>query len=81
MIADLLLELGQIVFVRDSAGVLPVEGSAPAWVRELWPAAASTRLLVPERDSPFLQNFLLDAVAFWECEVSGRVESGTWSER
>ncbi len=81
MIAELLFELGQIVFVRDSAGVLSVEGSAPAWVHELWPTAASTRILVPERDSPFLQNFLLDAVAFWETEVSGRVESGTWSER
>ena len=81
MIAQLFSQLGQVVLVYDAAAGLRVEGGWPAWFPDLWPVAAANGFFEPGRDSLFLENFLVDAVGFWETMVPGRLESGSWSER
>ena len=81
MTEALLAVLELAVFVRADDGTLYLSGAAPAWVQELWPQVMDTGSLDPARDSPFLENFLIDADAYWQTEVPGRIESGTWRER
>ena len=80
MTADLLATLNLAVFVREPAGPLRLHGTPPHWVGELWPVVLRGRVLDPQRDSPFLENFLIDAQEFWSNGLPGRIESGTWSE-
>lgn len=81
MTEALLAVLELAVFVRADDGTLYLSGAAPGWVQELWPQVMDTGSLDPSRDSPFLENFLIDADAYWQTEVPGRIESGTWRER
>ncbi len=80
MTAKLLATLNLAVFVRGPAGSLRLHGTPPHWVGELWPALLDDRMLDPQRDSPFLENFLIDAQEFWSNGLPGRIESGKWSE-
>ena len=81
MTAALLAALDLVVLERGPAGTLTVTGQAPTWLPAVWPAVAGSGCLEPSRDSPFLENFLVDAEEFWASGIPGRMESGTWQER
>ena len=83
ILSELLLqEEGYSVFENIGEGVLRPIGSLPAWFLELFgdvsgPEGAA-RLA---EESPFLENFLVDAGEFWESAAAGRIHSGAWIER
>ena len=77
--AALALEaLGLVVFLRDDAGALRLHSNPPDWLRAIWPAAATTgNLSAVSEQSPFLENFLIDAEECWRAG-EGRARSGPW---
>lgn len=74
--------LGYALFVRDESGKLRIEGDAPEWLAQLWPAVATRGAELPVSDaSPFLENFLIDADECWRAGGARRAESGPWVEQ
>ncbi len=79
--ADLLAVLEVAVLERPVAGELRLVGAVPEWFLRFRPEAASRAGTLPEAlGSPFLENFLADAEAFWDSNASGRLKSGLWTE-
>jgi signal transduction histidine kinase len=73
--------LGSALFVREESGALRLSGSAPEWLRRLWPTVASPDADLPLAEaSPFLENFLVDAGECWAAGGSNRAQSGPWIE-
>lgn len=70
--ADLIAALEFAVFERDAGGRLRLLGSPPAWFAALCPTG--------DVSFPFLDNFLVDAEAFWTDAAGGRLKSGIWIE-
>lgn len=77
-----LRQLGYVLLERHKADRFSLASPAPHWFTELWPAStdASGPFAVAE-NSPFLDNFLIDAEAFWQVPQAGYTESGTWIEK
>jgi signal transduction histidine kinase len=73
--------LGFAIFVRDRSGALRLEGTAPDWLRSIWPELKKGALLPTEKASPFLENFLVDASTCWEAGGETRSRSGPWIEQ
>ena len=74
--------LGFAIFVRDHSDALRLEGTAPDWLRSIWPELKTEGALLPtEKASPFLENFLVDASACWEAGGETRSRSGPWIEQ
>jgi len=74
--------LGFAIFVRDHSGALRLEGTAPDWLRSIWPELKTEGGLLPtEKASPFLENFLIDASTCWEAGGETRSRSGPWIEQ
>ena len=66
---------------RSGGDFLPVSG-LPAWFGELWPDAANDSGPIPlSQQSPFLENFLLEAEEFWNSPGSTACQSETWIEK
>jgi len=79
--ADLLAVLEIAVFERPAAGELRPIGAVPEWLVRFRPEAASgTGTSSDALESPFLENFLIDAEGFWASNASGRLKSGLWTE-
>jgi signal transduction histidine kinase/CheY-like chemotaxis protein/HPt (histidine-containing phosphotransfer) domain-containing protein len=57
-------------------------GNCPAWCRDVFEISsdAGRRIRVAD-DSPFLENFLVDAEEFWSTKSEGSASSGNWIER
>jgi signal transduction histidine kinase len=80
--AAALATLGYALFVREAEDSLRLEGAAPSWLRQLWPALAESGARFPVADaSPFLENFLIDAEECWRAGGDQRARSGPWIER
>ena len=74
--------LGFAVFVRDQSGALLLQGDSPEWLCSIWPELKTAGAALPvDKTSPFLENFLVDAVASWRAGGSQRVRSGPWIEQ
>ncbi len=71
--------LGIAVFVHAS-GALRVNGKPPDWLRSIWPNLTAPDATLPA-NSPFLENFLIDARACWAADGDKRVRSGAWAEQ
>jgi hypothetical protein len=72
--------LGLVLFVRQPSGTIRLAGAPPEWLSRLWPSMRFPGAeLVPE-DSPFLENFLVDAELCWS-SGAGRTKSGPWVEQ
>jgi signal transduction histidine kinase len=71
--------LGIAVFVHSS-GALRVNGTAPDWLQSIWPDLTASDATLPG-NSPFLENFLIDARACWAAGGDKRVRSGAWAEQ
>ncbi len=79
--AGVLQALDLAVFQRDDRGRLRLTSRAPAWLRALWPQAASRRGALEPATAPFLENFLVDAAACWQAGGDSQAASGPWVER
>lgn len=81
LIVDLLEALDIAALLWTGEDRFRLLGKAPGWLVELWPGIVEQPSdLLPCETFPFLANFLLDAVQFWEQGSGGRLESGIWSE-
>jgi signal transduction histidine kinase len=80
-ISAILEALGFVIFLRDETGALLLAGEPPVWLRRLWPAVDAPDATLPVADSPFLENFLVDAVECWREGTGRRCQSGPWRER
>lgn len=82
LLTELLAALDVMVvewLLDDSYTVI---GTAPAWFVWLYrEAAANPQALRMELTSPFLENFLVDAAAFWQEGRPGLLKSGSWEEK
>jgi signal transduction histidine kinase len=81
--ADFVLEaLGFALFVRAKDGALHAVGTAPDWLRQLWPSLGIPDAALPIADaSPFFENFLIDAEECWLVGGERRALSGPWIEQ
>jgi len=78
---DLFELLDILVLERSHDGTYGPVGSIPGWFTHLFPdATAHDSPLLPGEWSPFLENYLFDANAFWEKNERGRSFSGPWIE-
>ena len=78
---ELLAALEVAVLEQKPAGTLRPIGTVPEWFRRFRPAAVSApETLGKALDSPFLENFLIDADGFWKYRGPGRLRSGLWTE-
>src|SRR5579864_278810 len=60
---------------------LPV-AELPKWFSEIWTEAGKSSGLIPlSWQSPFLENFMLEAEAFWNSPGSTACQSETWIEK
>jgi hypothetical protein len=79
--AELLAALEVTVLERPAAGELRLIGRTPDWFARFRPEARSgSGTFSDALGSPFLENFLVDAEAFWASNTSGRLKSGLWTE-
>jgi signal transduction histidine kinase len=80
--AAVLEALGFALLVRGENGSLRLSGTAPDWLRQLWPALGKSEAEFPIADaSPFFENFLIDAEECWRTAGDQRARSGPWIER
>jgi hypothetical protein len=70
--AEVIAALDIALLEREAGGRLRVVGVPPAWFARLCPNDSVS--------FPFLDNFLIDAEAFWSEAGAGRLRSGIWTE-
>lgn len=81
----LLASQGHALFEHLGEGSFRPIGAYPDWCRRIWGEAApadatdATSLRLAEA-APFLENFLVDAAAYWESHTEGSLQSGNWIE-
>jgi len=57
-------------------------GEAPDWLEEMWgPASGREKAIHVGEQSPFLENFLVDADSYWNSKREEALSSGIWTER
>jgi signal transduction histidine kinase/CheY-like chemotaxis protein len=76
-----LAEMGfALLEYRGRGAFLPV-AKLPPWFLEIWgDLQTATSLVTLAEKSPFLENFLLDAEAFWDSPNAPECQSETWVE-
>src|ERR1700691_862638 len=77
-----LADQGYALFESLGDGDFSAVGDCPAWCREIFAIQSETgkRNRLAE-NSPFLENFLVDAEEFWNTKSEGSASSGNWTER
>jgi hypothetical protein len=78
--SDLLAALEVVVLEQEPERSLHLVGKPPEWFTRFRPGAGSSTGGRVTLDSPFLDNFLMDAEAFWMSDGAGRLRSGLWTE-
>jgi signal transduction histidine kinase/CheY-like chemotaxis protein/HPt (histidine-containing phosphotransfer) domain-containing protein len=75
-----LREQGYAVLEPQPDGSFTLVSDAPSWFRGIFgPAGPRGRVSLDK--SPFLENFLVDAQAFWKAGLEEACASGTWIEQ
>src|SRR5271163_89506 len=73
---------GYALFEAVGEGAFRPVGRPPDWCEEMWGAAsAREKTLRLAEQSPFLENFLVDADSFWNSKRKTALNSGVWVER
>lgn len=73
---------GYALFESHGKGAFSSLGDCPAWCRNLFDLQSRNAKRIRLADnSPFLENFLVDAESFWNSKSNGSVSSGNWIER
>jgi PAS domain S-box-containing protein len=81
LLSELVTSLNIAVLEHAESGRFRVVGTLPEWCETVYPELAAASDDLPLRDlSPVLDNFLIDAVAFWQRGGAGRLPSGPWNE-
>lgn len=82
LLKDLLSALDLMVLERKDSGKYEAVGQPPEWFRWIYPNSWSEESGINlHHSSPFLENFLIDAEAFWAKNASGQLRSGSWEEK
>jgi signal transduction histidine kinase/CheY-like chemotaxis protein/HPt (histidine-containing phosphotransfer) domain-containing protein len=77
-----LADQGYALFEHVGDGAFRPVGRPPDWCEEMWGAASGREKTVQlAEQSPFLENFLVDADSFWNSKRKEAVNSGVWVER
>jgi signal transduction histidine kinase/DNA-binding response OmpR family regulator len=73
---------GYALFEALGDGEFVALGNCPAWCRDVFEIQSESgkRNRLAE-NSPFLENFLVDAEEFWNSKSEGSAASGNWTER
>jgi len=81
-LAEFFHELGFVLLEHRGEGRFALLSTATLWLTELWGVQQTgpTEILVAEK-SLFLENFLLEADAFWASNRGGLCQSETWTEK
>lgn len=75
-------EMGFALLECGSGGDFVAVAGLPKWFTELWPSAANGSGPIPlSQQSPFLDNFMLEAEEFWNSPSSAVCQSETWIEK
>ena len=74
-----LADQGYALFESLGDGDFSVAGDCPAWCRDAFVVQSGERVRLAE-NSPFLENFLVDAEEFWNTKSEGSASSGNWIE-
>ncbi len=73
---------GYALFEYTGNGVFHPIGEYPKWCENLWKGAlARDKSIRLAEASPLLENFLIDAEAFWNSNREGSTNSPVWIER
>jgi len=80
--ASFLADQGYALFECLGQGQFSAVGGYPDWCEKLWgaPKGREKTLRLAEQ-SPFLENFLVDAEGFWNSKRKGAASSPVWIER
>jgi signal transduction histidine kinase/CheY-like chemotaxis protein/HPt (histidine-containing phosphotransfer) domain-containing protein len=77
-----LSEQGYALFEYLGGGEFQTVGAYPNWCKTVWGAESSRqKTLRLAEQSPFLENFLVDAEGFWNSKRKGAANSPVWIER
>jgi signal transduction histidine kinase/CheY-like chemotaxis protein len=77
-----LVSQGYALFESLGDGKFLSVGDCPSWCRDILKLTSPTEKPVAlAANSPFLENFLVDAEDFWNSKTEGAVNSGNWTER
>ncbi|MDO6488004.1 EAL domain-containing protein [Colwellia sp. 6_MG-2023] len=66
--------------VEGSLNLFKLVGGSCLWATELLPLSASQKVFSIDDNTPFLQDFLIDAQLIWNGSEDNRVRSGFWTE-
>src|SRR5580700_10390544 len=73
---------GYALFESLGEGEFLAVGDCPSWCRDILDLTSQTeKPIALANNSPFLENFLVDAEDFWNSKTEGAVNSGNWTER
>ncbi|HEV2841362.1 MAG TPA: HAMP domain-containing sensor histidine kinase [Chthoniobacterales bacterium] len=78
--AGAVLESLGIAVLVHAYGAIRIQGKPPDWLRSIWPTMTAPDATLPG-NSPFLENFLVDARECWAEGGEKRVRSGPWIEQ
>jgi len=77
-----LVSQGYALFESLGDGGYLAVGDCPSWCRDILELTSQTeKPIALANNSPFLENFLVDAEDFWNSKSEGAVNSGHWIER
>jgi len=81
VLQDFLREQGYAVCEYHGGGEFSLLSAAPEWFSWIWgePDGEKKTLRLGDK-SPFLENFLVEAHAFWSSRKKGELTSGLWVE-
>ncbi len=72
---------GSALFEYSGDGAFSLLGNSPWWYDKIWGATPERGKTVRlAEQSPFLENFLVDAEDFWKSKAEGSLNSGNWIE-
>ena len=81
ILKNLFKYLNIAVLKRLSNDSFQLIGTMPVWLKNLYPDSFDKNKTINlGENSPFLENFLIDAEDFWKSETSGKLWSGQWIE-
>jgi signal transduction histidine kinase/DNA-binding response OmpR family regulator len=82
LVPQFLRELGFVLLQHQEHGRFALLSPGPPWLRELWGTGDTNiaEIAIAEK-SPFLENFLCEADAFWQSGNTGLFPSEMWIEK
>jgi signal transduction histidine kinase/CheY-like chemotaxis protein len=82
VLENALTEMGFALLDYRGNGEFLAIAKLPAWFSEIWASAGDSPHPIPlSQLSPFVENFLLDAEAFWKSPDGAGCQSETWVEK